>query len=203
MPYADPAGHSWAHHALTDGLGVSLIVFITIYTVVFFTACAYLWYQRNHPVVRMRKISLTLTSIIILHFYLYLIFIVYPLNGLFPCGVEFWAMSLYLPVGIGLFQAHNQQLLIVSRGQNQLIHQDEPYRPLTGEGGRGIGKPSYWMFRFKLWWQGISKQGKCEGFVFAGVIVQVSPDVIESIFEAHWYQVHRHFCGLQHLPQIQ
>ena len=182
MPYVDPAGHNGAHHALTDGLGISYIVFITIYTVVFLAACVYLFYQRHHPVVRMRKISLTLMSITILHFYLYLIFIVYPLNGLFPCGVEFWAMSLYLPIGIGLFQAQNQQLLIVSRGQNHLIHQEGPYRLLVGARGRGVGKPRYWMFRFKLWWNSTSKQGIYEGFVFAGIIIQVSFCKVDCAF---------------------
>ena len=67
---------------------------------------------------------------------------------------------LYLPIGIGLFQVQNQQLLIVSEGQNQLVHLDEPYRSLAGERARGIGTFSYWMFRFKLWWTSTSKQGK-------------------------------------------
>ena len=173
MQYASPYGW-FKGHLVDDGYGASLLIFIVLYTLGFFAACTYLWYQRHHPVIRMRKIGIALMSIIMLHVYLFLVFVYYSFKGPYPCGLEFWIMSIYLPIGIGLFQVQNQQLLVVSEGQNQLIHLDEPYRPLAGERAHGIGTFRYWMFRFKLWWTGTSKQGKYEAFVFAGMVVQVS-----------------------------
>ena len=78
----------------------------------------------------------------------------------------------YLPIGIGLFQAQNQQLLLVSRDQSRILYTDH-YKPLYQGYGRGIGGPKYWFWRVKLWWQGTSTQGKYEGFVLIGMVVQV------------------------------
>lgn len=40
---------------------------------------------------------------------LFLLFTCYFMNGAWPCNVEYWLISVYLPTGIGLFQAANQQ----------------------------------------------------------------------------------------------
>lgn len=171
--YLNPDGHNWASTENFDGYGISLVVFILLYSVFFYAACIFLWLQRNNPAIRMRKIPLALLSILVLHVYLVLVFVVYPLNGTFPCGVEFWIMSIYLPIGIGLFQAQNQQLLIVSREQNLLKGTDELYRPLYPNFVGGMGGPKYWMWRLKLWWRSVSSQNKYEGFVLIGMVVQV------------------------------
>lgn len=55
-------------------------------------------------------------------------------------------MKLYLPIGIGLFQTQDQQLLIVSDGQAELVNSDELYKPLLPKGGRGIVGLGYWLF---------------------------------------------------------
>lgn len=81
-------------------------------------------------------------------------------------------MSIYLPLGIGLFQAQNQQLLIVSQEQNHLIHSEEFYRPLVPD-RRTVGSIRHWIIRLKVWWNSISQQGKYEGLVFAGITMQV------------------------------
>ena len=171
--YLNPGGHNWSPTENLDGYGISLIVFVLIYSIFFYAACTFLWLQRNNPAIRMRKIPLALLSILVLHVYLILIFIVYPLNGTFPCGAEFWIMSIYLPIGIGLFQAQNQQLLIVSREQNLLKGIDELYRPLYPSRRGGLGGPKYWIWRLKLWWRSVNTQNKYEGLVFVGMIVQV------------------------------
>ena len=82
-------------------------------------------------------------------------------------------MNLHLPIGIGLFQAQNQQLLIVSNGQAELVKSDETYKPLLPKGGRGIGNPGYWLSRLEVWWKGASKQRRYERFVIIGIIIQV------------------------------
>ena len=150
------------------------MVFIVGYTILFFTGCAYLWQHRDHPIIRMRKIGLALLSVLILHVYLFMVFMAYPLNGLYPCNVEFWAMSLYLPIGLGLFQAQNQQLLLVSRGQDQLMKVEDSFKRFAGERGHGLGTPRYWANRCKLWWNGANKQRKYESFVLIGIVFQVS-----------------------------
>lgn len=171
MVYLNPGGHNWGPENY-DGYAISTVAIAVVYSIAFYVACVYVWLNRNHPILRMRKISLSLLAMLILHVYLFMIFMVYFLNGAFPCGVEFWTMSIYLPIGIGLFQAQNQQLLIVSQEQSQLLRVDECYKPLFPRGS-GIGSPRYWLFRFKIWWKTTSKQGKYEGLVFAGMCVQV------------------------------
>lgn len=89
-------------------------------------------------------------------------------------------MCLYLPIGIGLYQAYNQQLLIVSRGQAALITKDELFKPIFPK-TKGLGGPKYWAFRFKIWWQSVSSKGKYEGFVLIGIVIQVG---------AHYFWIH-------------
>ncbi|KAG8528753.1 uncharacterized protein KY384_006440 [Bacidia gigantensis] len=172
--YLNPGGHNWAKPNL-DGYGISFIVVAVTYTLLFLAGCVFVWLHRHLPVIRMRKINLALASILVLHVYQFMVFMVYPLNGAFPCGVEFWIMSVYLPIGIGLFQAQNQQLLIVSQEQDEMKHLSAPYKPLHGNLGKanGVGTPSYWLFRFKLWWSGATMQGKYEAFILAGIVVQL------------------------------
>ena len=171
--YLNPGGHNWGPENL-DGYGISQIAFIGTYTIFLYTACAYLWFRRKHPVIKMRKIGLAVLSILILHVYMIMVFMVYPLNGAFPCSAEFWIMSMYLPLGIGLFQAQNQQLLIVSREQDQLLRNEHSYKPLYPRAGFKLCGPKYWLWRYKLWWQGVATQSKYEGFVVVGMIAQVS-----------------------------
>ena len=168
--YFNPGGHNWGPKNL-DGYGITQIVVAVLYSIFFYSACAYLWSKRFHPVIKIRKIGLALMSILILHVYLFMIFMVYPLNGKFPCQVEFWIMSTYLPIGIGLFSAQNQQLLLVSRQQNLLVRDEEVFQPMYVGRDRG---PRYWLWSFKVWWRSASSQNKYESFVFVGMFVQVS-----------------------------
>lgn len=169
MVYANPNGYDWSNNYNYDGLGISYIVFAVVYSLVFYAMCGIVWYYRKHPIIRMRNIGLALSSIFILHVYLFLVLLAYPLNGNYPCDVEFWIMSIYLPIGIGLFQAQNQQLLLVSREQSKLIVTDELFKPLPPK-GRGA---QTWVFCIKQWWNSFSKQGKYEGFVAFGIVFQV------------------------------
>jgi hypothetical protein len=44
------------------------------------------------------------------------------MNGTYPCVAEYWIMSIYLPLGIALFQANSMQLLSVYGVQEKLLH---------------------------------------------------------------------------------
>jgi len=173
MRYLNPEGHNWGPKNV-DGYGISSFAFGVVYTIVFYATCLYLWLHRKHPSVKMRNIALSLAAVLTLHVYLFMVFTAYYLNGDFPCNVEFWSMSMYLPFGIALFQASNQNLLIVSREQIQLLHAEEPYNPLPPGYGQGLGGARYWFWRFKLWRQRAVKQNKYEAFILVGMVVQVS-----------------------------
>ncbi len=204
MVYLNPGGFDFGSENL-DGYGISNIVVGVAYSICFYTACVFLWAYRRHPVVKMRNVPLLLASLLVLHVFTFMTMVVYTLNGAFPCQVEFWIMNIYLPIGIGLFQAQNQQLLIVSRRQARLITTSELYKPLLPKTGRGIGGPRYWLFRSKLWWSSINEETKYQGFIFVGIIVQVGRRYSRCCI---WFaktrtKVHCVFRHLQYLTQIQ
>lgn len=169
--YLNPGGFNFGGRNL-DGYGISQIVVGVSYSLFFYASCIFLWLYRHHPMVRKRNVPLLLLSLLTLHVFNFMVLVVYTLNGAFPCQVEFWCMSLYLPIGIGLFQAQNQQLLVVSEGQSQLLQMEEPFRRLPPK-RIGLGSPRYWRYRFKLWWEGVGKAGRYQSYVFVGIIVQV------------------------------
>ncbi|KAL8896392.1 MAG: hypothetical protein Q9192_003118 [Flavoplaca navasiana] len=178
MVYANPGGFNFGATNL-DAYGISLLAFIVVYTVLLYAACIYLWFQRHHPIVKMRKVGLMLLSVLVIHVFCFMDFSVYTMNGKWPCNVEFWSMSLYLPIGIGLWQAQNQQLIIVSREQTEMSQSHRPvFKPLLPPRGRGTGTPSYWFCRLKTWYRGVSSQGKYEGFVLFGIIVQFAVSMV-------------------------
>ncbi|KAL8979612.1 MAG: hypothetical protein Q9205_005099 [Flavoplaca limonia] len=178
MVYANPGGFNFGATNL-DAYGISLLAFIVVYTILLYAACIYLWCQRHHPVVKMRKVGLMLLSVLVIHVFCFMDFSVYTMNGAWPCNVEFWSMSLYLPIGIGLWQAQNQQLIIVSREQTEMSQSHRPvFKPLLPPRGRGTGTPSYWFCRLKTWYRGVSSQGKYEGFVLFGIIVQFAVSMV-------------------------
>ncbi|KAL9136198.1 MAG: hypothetical protein Q9175_002587 [Cornicularia normoerica] len=178
MVYLNPGGFDFGSENL-DGYGISNIVFIVIYSLFFYSACFFSWIYRKHPVLRMRNVPLMLLSLLTMHVFTFAVMIVYTMNGAFPCQVEYWCMCLYLPIGIGLYQAYNQQLLIVSRGQAALITKDELFKPIFPK-GKGFGGPKYWAFRFKLWWQSVSSKGKYEGFVLIGIVIQSTITLLQA-----------------------
>jgi len=172
MVYANPGGFNFGPENW-DGYGISLIVFTLLYSTVLYSACAFLFLYRNHPLLKMRNVPLMISAVAILHVFTAMCFVVYTLNGAWPCQVEFWCMNLYLPIGIGLYQASNQQLLMVSHGQAQLAAEKKYHRALPAARGQGIGRLRYGLYRLKFWWNGVTKQSKYLGFVYAGIAVQV------------------------------
>ncbi|KAL8888022.1 MAG: hypothetical protein Q9215_004474 [Flavoplaca cf. flavocitrina] len=166
MPFLNPGGHDFIGANL-DGWGILQMVFAIVYTLVLLVLCALLWKQRNHPIIRMRKIPMAIAAVLVLHVYLVIVLIVYPLNGYFPCNAEFWIMSIYLPIGVGLFQAQNQQLLLISRGQQVLLTQDV-YKPLPS----GKTRWQYYRNKFIIWCKSSKEQDAFEGFIALGMLVQ-------------------------------
>lgn len=71
----------------------------------------FLWMHRQLPSLRMRKLLLLFGGVLSLHVYAILCIVVYPVGAVFSCSLEFWVMSIYLPLGIALFHAANTQFL--------------------------------------------------------------------------------------------
>src|SRR5690348_18043821 len=87
-----------------DVLALFYIGFASIYTVFILTGLVVLFKLRHTHAVRIRSFTVICGAVLPLHAYLLLILLVYPLNGLFKCGWEFWIMSILLPLGMALFQ---------------------------------------------------------------------------------------------------
>jgi hypothetical protein len=103
IPILYPGGHDLGP-ARVDLLGVFYIVLACLWTIFIGWGIGLLYLWRDHEVVRIRGIWLPITSIVVLHVYAVLVILVYPWNGAFKCGAEFWLMSIFLPFGMALFQ---------------------------------------------------------------------------------------------------
>jgi hypothetical protein len=87
-----------------DALGIFYVVVAILYTIVLAAELYLLHRYRSVFCVRIRNLKVVFPAICMLHIYLVLVLLVYPWNGLFPCAAEFWIMSVFLPMGMALFQ---------------------------------------------------------------------------------------------------
>jgi hypothetical protein len=87
-----------------DALGFLYVVAAIVYTIVLAGELYLLNRQRTVFAVRIRSLKIVFSAVSVLHVYLVLVLLVYPLNGLFPCSAEFWVMSVFLPSGMAFFQ---------------------------------------------------------------------------------------------------
>ncbi|KAI9697401.1 MAG: hypothetical protein M1836_004679 [Candelina mexicana] len=122
MVFANSRGHDFVSGPNLDILGILYILVCALWSILFLAACGLLYYYRNLPFIRIRDTTLVLSSLMMIHVYLCIILLVYPVNGQFSCSLEFWIMSIYLPFGIALFQAQNMQLLSLSCRQKQFMY---------------------------------------------------------------------------------
>ena len=95
-----------------DAAGIAYLVAAFVYTLVVAIELFLLYRRRSAFCVRIRGLDIVFTSTCMLHVYLILVLLVYPLNGRWPCSAEFWVMSIFLPSGIAVFQGR----ILVARG---------------------------------------------------------------------------------------
>ena len=91
----------------TDALGIFYVIVAILYTILLGGEIYLLNRHRSSFCVRIRNLKIVFATISILHIYLVLVLLVYPWNGLFPCNAEFFIMSLFLPLGMALFQGES------------------------------------------------------------------------------------------------
>ena len=112
-------GYTMANEFNLDGLGWLYIAIVTFWTIVLLMGITFLISKRNLPFLRIRNVPLAVSAVATLHVYWVLCLIAYVLQGFFPCATEYWIMSIYLPLGIALFQACNTQLLHIAEVQQR------------------------------------------------------------------------------------
>jgi hypothetical protein len=64
-------------------------------------------------------LPLVFAAALCLHAYGVACWIAYVIMPLLPCNAEFWIMSIYLPMGMALFQAANSQFLWIAKKQRK------------------------------------------------------------------------------------
>lgn len=107
-------GHDFGPDLNMDALGIFYICFMVIWSLIIAAGLIALWIFRNNVAIRIRRFDLLACAIIVIHIYLCHVLVVYPMNGAFVCGLEFWVMSTILPFGIALFQGIFERLILIS-----------------------------------------------------------------------------------------
>ena len=99
--------------------GVFYLTIVLIWTVLVVCAMGFLIHHRDDPIVRTRGLYLTLGAVCCLHPYWALGHLVVPVLPMVQIAVmfnlQYFFMGLWLPIGIGLFQAANLRFLFVAR----------------------------------------------------------------------------------------
>lgn len=139
-----------------------------VWTVVIATGAGLLIAHRNEPYIRIRNLSLVLSAVGCLHVYWILCLVAYSMNGRYPCVAEYWVMSIYLPLGIALFQANSMQLLSVFGIQQKLLlATHRPYVPrLTGR----TSSSGRYLEKWRQW----NLVQRTEFGIVVGMVIQVS-----------------------------
>lgn len=151
-----------------DGLSWVYISIAISWTSILLAGIAFLISKRHRPFLRIRNVPLAISAVATLHVYWVLCMIAYVLQGYFPCGTEYWIMSVYLPLGIALFQACNTQLLHIASMQRRFT------RSVEDEDKRS--KTQYYL-GWRRWLPGLhanNRAKKTMKLIAYGMVVQVS-----------------------------
>ena len=80
-----------------DRVGKTYIVLIVLWSSVVAAGLCVLLRHRELPFIKFRKVWLVCVALGLLHLQLVFDMLMYPLNGVLPCSLEYWIMSLCLP----------------------------------------------------------------------------------------------------------
>ncbi|KAE8364082.1 hypothetical protein BDV27DRAFT_117909 [Aspergillus caelatus] len=151
-----------------DSLGKFYVSVAIVWSVALLVGSVFLVVNRHEQCIRIRNLPLALSAVSCLHIYWILCMLAYTMAGEYPCGVEYWIMSVYLPLGIALFQANSMQLLSVSGIQEKMLqtaHQPQRARYSTGS----KGPSQYWRQ-----WKQMNLVHRTEVAIAVGMAVQLS-----------------------------
>ena len=151
-----------------DRLAAIYITIAILWTGILVSGIITLIINRDLPYIKIRNVPLAISAVALLHVYWCLSMTAYILNGNFPCGVEFWIMSTYLPLGIALYQASNTQLLHIAGLQRKFAYGEEDSMDNTPE-----LKPPSRRQKVVVWWTGLEYTQKTMGAIAIGMVAQV------------------------------
>jgi len=155
-------GSAAAAAANLDAVGIFWLTLMASWTLLVFAGMIFLARKRHMPLLRMRGLPLSFAAIILLHLYYIAANLVYVTGPLWPNGLEFWIMSIWLPFGIALFHASNSRFLHVAQAQRRFVRR--PATATTPPPRRRLSLP-----RFRK----LDYSAKMLLFVSAGMLLQV------------------------------
>lgn len=157
---------AWVYNALT-----------TAWTVVLLAGMAFLYRHRKLPFLRIRRLPLVFSAVVLLHLYGVASMIAYTIGNLIPCAVQYWVMSIYLPFGMALLQAANSQFLHIASQQRRfarvssLDSGDLPEKP-------GSVDPSLsWFRRIVETFRRLDRINKVLIYIGVAMLVEVRGDL--------------------------
>ncbi|KAJ5605389.1 hypothetical protein N7510_008170 [Penicillium lagena] len=152
---------------LFDSLAKLYISVAIIWTTALFVGSAFLIANRHEQCIRIRNLPLALSAVSCLHVYWILCMVAYSMGGKYPCAAEYWIMSIYLPLGIALFQANSMQLLSVFGIQEKMLfNAQQPYRPHFIDREKS---PRRNLFR----WRQLNLVQRTELCIVVGLVIQL------------------------------
>lgn len=187
-----------------DGVGWTYITIFIVWNLSLLSGFAFLWTHRQHPSLRMRRLPLLFAGVSVLHIYgalctlctyahtyyiqvcfcitwirqhrayADLIPLAYPFGAVFPCTVEFWAMSILVPLGMALFHASNSQFLHLAARQKHFARMSslKDHEPIDEKKAQEVVNS-----RWKRIMNGMERADNIERtliFIGIGMAVQVS-----------------------------
>jgi len=187
-----------------DGVGWTYITIFIVWNLSLLSGFAFLWTHRQHPSLRMRRLPLLFAGVSVLHIYgalctlctyahtttskfamashrssdtehmLTWLPLAYPFGAVFPCSVEFWAMSILVPLGMALFHASNSQFLHLAARQKHFARMSslKDHEPIDEKKAQEVVNS-----RWKRIMNGMERADNIERtliFIGIGMAVQVS-----------------------------
>lgn len=80
-----------------DHIGRIYFAVFSLWTSLFFAGIIALFKYRRLSFIRLKNVPLVLAALLMLHIQLTFDILAYPLNGVLPCALEYWIMSICLP----------------------------------------------------------------------------------------------------------
>jgi hypothetical protein len=160
-----------------DRIGWTYMGLFIIWNAALAAGMTFIWIHRKKDAsLRMRKVPLLLAGVFSLHIYAALCIIAYPVGQFFSCNVEFWVMSILLPIGIALFHASNSQFLHVASRQKHFVRMStlSDHKAINEEKAEAIASS-----RWRRVFAGLERADNIKQtllLIGAGMVVQVSLD---------------------------
>ena len=117
----------------TDPVGIFYITLSCSWTLLLVAGMIFLWRHRQMPMLKIRGLPLSFAAVILLHMWWVAVQTGYFYGYLFPDGVEFWIMSIWLPFGIALFHASNSRFLHIAGGQKKFVQRGAAAVPASAK----------------------------------------------------------------------